>query len=54
MADLKVRDVMTTKVTTLKRNDNLTLADDEVSGSEVLPERLHQTESGFAAAQHPF
>jgi CBS domain-containing protein len=28
MEDLKVRDVMTTQVTTLKRNDKLTLADD--------------------------
>ena len=28
MEDLKVRDVMTTVVTTLKRNDKLTLADD--------------------------
>jgi CBS domain-containing protein len=28
MDDLKVRDVMTTQVTTLKRNDKLTLADD--------------------------
>jgi len=28
MEDLKVRDVMTTEITTLKRNDKLTLADD--------------------------